>query len=130
MENKNFIGAIKLVTQEELIGRIIDQEANHIVVVQNPLKVVPVENETTQIKMKGFQLEPWIRSSVESMIAIDKDKIITVVEVDNDVASFYFKILSTSNLNRVQKTSSKKHNGYVTKVNQARMLLEKIYKSN
>jgi hypothetical protein len=131
MENNHFVGIIKLITKEELIGNIIYDDETDIIMIENPMVVVPVESGNSQIKMKGFQLEPWLRSCMDDMVAVSRDKIITVAEASTDVAIFYLKIISSNNLNKIAKSNSnKKHNGYITKVNEARMLLEKIYNNH
>lgn len=131
MENNHFVGIIKLITKEELIGNIIYDDETDIIMIENPMVVVPVESGNSQVKMKGFQLEPWLRSCMDDMVAVSRDKIITVAEASNDVAIFYLKIISSNNLNKVTRSNSnKKHNGYITKVNEARMLLEKIYNNH
>lgn len=131
MESTHFVGIIKLVTKEELIGNIIYDDQTDIIMIENPMVVVPVESGNSQIKMKGFQLEPWLRSCTDDMVAVSRDKIITVTEASTDVAVFYLKIISSNNLNKVTRSNNgKKHNGYVTKVNEARMLLEKIYNNH
>lgn len=128
---EEFYGSIKLVSGEEIFAEILPVEENgrSVLILSDP-----VEIDTINLgSVEGLRMIPWIRSlSKEGLVVIPMDKVITVVEApeDSEVVSSYMKFiyskLSGSGSRKI-KVSEKM--GYKTSVDQARKLLEKIYRS-
>ena len=122
MDKTEFLAAIKLVSGEELLSMVtsVHDENGDYLIVENPIEV---EEVMLPNKQAGAKVQPWIKFSREDQFVIPKDKIITIVEVAEDVAVFYH--MSLRKLNTDIITDAK---GKITTVDEARIKLDKIFK--
>lgn len=129
MPDEEFLGAIKLVTGEELLATVcpVYDENGEYLIVENPIEV----EEVTMGKKQGAKIGPWMKFSNESTFVIPKEKVITVVEVGPEVQVFY--TLALRKLNRdsqeLNYTGSDEF-GKIGTVDECRDLLEKLFKAN
>jgi hypothetical protein len=125
----DFYASIKLKTGEEIFARVLPcDEGDRInLIVTNP---IVVENYKSRSGMQGYKIEPWMKTTTEDMFLIRMEDVITITE-NNDVEMI---ILHES---YVKKISDLKNNkplisrkmGYLANVDDAKKLLEKIYKN-
>ena len=131
---EEFYSVIKLVSGEEIFALVSidnDQE-DPIVVLQNPLVMkVMSSSRGGYIKVK-----PWMELSNHEMFLIKPDKIITMSEMrDPKVIAIYERYCMEEeddilNLNRLHgKVNVSEEMGYVSSVEKARDLFEKLYNS-
>ncbi len=122
MDKTEFLAAIKLVSGEELLSMVtsVHDENGDYLIVENPIEV---EEVMLPNKQAGAKVQPWMKFSREDQFVIPKDKIITIVEVAEDVAVFYH--MSLRKLNTDIITDAK---GKITTVDEARIKLDKIFK--
>ena len=127
-----FIGMIKLVSGEEIIGSVLVCEEENGFVVETPFSIDETIIETPAGEMVKVDLRPWIKFSAEEIIFIEKEKTITVYEADERITSIYNRTLRKY-LNQDDNTSQIPLNeemGFKTKVDEARNNLEKIFKDS
>ena len=128
-EENEFLGAIKLITGEELLAKVthvFDEDGDYIIV-EDPIEV----EEVTLGKKQGAKINPWMKFSNENTFIIPKEKVITVVECGPEVAIFYS--LSLRKLHRSMddlKLSGSTELGRIGSVDECRDLLEKLFKAN
>ena len=122
MDKTEFLAAIKLVSGEELLSMVtsVHDENGDYLIVENPIEV---EEVMLPNKQAGAKVQPWMKFSREEQFVIPKDKIITIVEVAEDVAVFYH--MSLRKLNTDFITDAK---GKISTVDEARIKLDKIFK--
>ena len=122
MDKAEFLAAIKLVSGEELLSMVtsVHDENGDYLIVENPIEI---EEVVMPNKQAGCKVQPWMKFSREEQFVIPKDKIITIVEVTEDVAVFYH--MSLRKLNTVFITDAK---GKISTVDEARIKLDKIFK--
>ena len=122
MDKTEFLAAIKLVSGEEILSMVtsVHDENGDYLIVENPIEV---EEVMLPNKQAGAKVQPWMKFSREDQFVIPKDKIITIVEVAEDVAVFYH--MSLRKLNTDIITDAK---GKITTVDEARIKLDKIFK--
>ena len=122
MDKTEFLAAIKLVSGEELLSMVtsVHDENGDYLIVENPIEV---EEVMLPNKQAGAKVQPWMKFSREEQFVIPKDKIITIVEVAEEVAVFYH--MSLRKLNTDIITDAK---GKITTVDEARIKLDKIFK--
>ena len=122
MDKTEFLAAIKLVSGEELLSMVtsVHDENGDYLIVENPIEV---EEVMLPNKQAGAKVQPWMKSSREEQFVIPKDKIITIVEVAEEVAVFYH--MSLRKLNSDFITDAK---GKISTVDEARIKLDKIFK--
>ena len=122
MDKTEFLAAIKLVSGEELLSMVTsvhDDENGDYLIVENPIEV---EEVILPNKQAGAKVQPWMKFSREEQFVIPKDKIITIVEVAEEVAVFYH--MSLRKLNTDFITDAK---GKISTVDEARIKLNKIF---
>ena len=122
MDKTEFLAAIKLVSGEELLSMVtsVHDENGDYLIVENPIEV---EEVILPNKQAGAKVQPWMKFSREEQFVIPKDKIITIVEVTEEVAVFYH--MSLRKLNTDFITDAK---GKISTVDEARINLDKIFK--
>ena len=118
MDKTEFLAAIKLVSGEEILSMVtsVHDENGDYLIVENPIEV---EEVMLPNKQAGAKVQPWMKFSREDQFVIPKDKIITIVEVAEDVAVFYH--MSLRKLNTDIITDAK---GKITTVDEARIKLD------
>ena len=121
MDKTEFLAAIKLVSGEELLSMVtsVHDENGDYLIVENPIEV---EEVILPNKQAGAKVQPWMKFSREDQFVIPKDKVITIVEVAEDVDVFYH--MSLRKLNTDFITDAK---GKISTVDEARIKLNKIF---
>ena len=121
MDKTEFLAAIKLVSGEELLSMVtsVHDENGDYLIVENPIEV---EEVILPNKQAGAKVQPWMKFSREDQFVIPKDKVITIVEVAEDVEVFYH--MSLRKLNTDFMTDAK---GKISTVDEARIKLNKIF---
>lgn len=127
--NSEFLGLIKLTSGDEIIGNIIVCEQENGFVIENPFVVDEEIIETSKGEMLKVDLRPWIKFSKEDIVFIEKEKTITVYEADSRIVSIYNRTLKKYlNIENSSKVKLDAEMGFKSKVEDARELLENIYK--
>ena len=127
--NSEFLGLIKLISGEEIIGNIIVCEQENGFVIENPFIVDEEIIETPKGEMLKVDLRPWIKFSQEDIVFVEKEKTITVYEADQRIVSIYNRTVKKYfNLEDSSKVKLDAEMGFKSKVDDARKLLENIYK--
>mgnify|MGYP001353142053 FL=1 len=132
MMYSEFIGMIKLVSGEEVIGSVLVCEEENGFVVETPFSIDETIIETPAGEMVKVDLRPWIKFSAEEIIFIEKEKTITVYEADERITKIYNRTLRKY-LHQEDNTSQlplDEEMGFKTKVDDARNSLEKIFKDS
>ena len=121
MDKTEFLAAIKLVSGEEILSIVtsVHDENGDYLIVENPIEV---EEVMLPNKQAGAKVQPWMKFSREDQFIIPKDKVITIVEVAEDVEVFYH--MSLRKLNTDFITDAK---GKISTVDEARIKLNKIF---
>ena len=121
MDKTEFLAAIKLVSGEEILSMVtsVHDDNGDYLIVENPIEV---EEVLLPNKQAGAKVQPWMKFSKEDQFVIPKDKIITIVEVAEEVAVFYH--MSLRKLNTDFITDAK---GKISTVDEARIKLDKIF---
>ncbi len=125
---EDFYASIKLKTGEEIFAKVLPCDENEKIslIVTNP---IIVESYKGRGGMQGYKIEPWMKTTTEDMFLIDMKDVVTITE-NNDIEMIFL------HESYVKKTSGMKNNkiqlsrkmGYLANVNEAKKLLEKIYK--
>ena len=125
MDKTEFLAAIKLVSGEELLSMVtsVHDENGDYLIVENPIEV---EEVILPNKQAGAKVMPWMKFSREEQFVIPKEHVITIVEVAEEVAVFYHMSLRKLNCDFIPEGQS----GRISTVEQAREVLEKVFKLN
>lgn len=130
---EDFYAAIKLVTGEEILGEVIYDEQDDFIIVSNAIEVEEdMLNPGPGIYTQVFTPRMWMRFSGDDTFVIQRDKIVTISELNDQAIHFYKKCYEKAVLSKSQYISTNKVNvennvGYISSVDQARSDLENLY---
>ena len=128
---EEFHGVVKLITGEEIFGLVsIDEnDGDPVIMLQSPVIMKVFNNPTGQY----VKIKPWLELPEEDIYLIKYDKIITMTEIkDKQMIQFYERYLNDGDLDiefdgRVKLNTNL---GFVATVDDARKILEELYKLN
>ena len=129
-KDKDFIGVIKLVSGEEILSKICPcEEENKTILILD----TPVTFETVQIRQAGMgavRVHPWLDMSTDPILVIDMDKVITVTEVsDKQIIKIYERYIKDKD-RETNESPANEDMGFLSSISDARIFLEKLYKSS
>lgn len=122
---KEFYAAIKLVSGEEIFALVssIDEDDRTLLILENPVIIEPIVSRN-QV-MCGYKVKPWMSIPDDDIYIIDMNKVITMTEIsDQQIIRIYQKYNKDSSQVTLEKSM-----GFISKVDEARKILEKIYNS-
>ena len=130
MIEDDFYATIKFKSGEEIFAKVAASEEidRTILLVSNPIIVNEVQSKKG---IMGYRIEPWLKTTKEDMFMIDLKEVLTMSESsDVEMISMYQRWLrDTSKVKNDEPKLSRKM-GYISNVNDAKDILEKLYKSN
>ena len=128
MIEDDFYATIKFKSGEEIFAKVAaSEEVNRtVLLVSNPIIVNEVQGKKG---MLGYRIEPWLKTTKEDMFMIDLSDVLTMSESsDVEMISMYQRWLrDTSKIKNNEPKLSRKM-GYISNVNDAKDILEKLYK--
>ena len=124
---EEFYATIKLVTGEELVSKVCYMPDEDSLILENPLEVIPIEQQKNKVQVNGFTLVEWIRSTLDQMFILPKHHVLTISETDKKIESFYKRTLKKLN-SGVDGSQFTRKMGRLGSVNENRKFLEKLYK--
>ena len=128
MIEDDFYATIKFKSGEEIFAKVAaSEEINRtILLVSNPIIVNEVQGKKG---MLGYRIEPLLKTTKEDMFMVDLSDILTMSESsDVEMISMYQRWLrDTSKIKNDEPKLSRKM-GYISNVNDAKDILEKLYK--
>ena len=124
MPDEEFLGALKIVTGEEVLSRVsyVNDDNGSYLVLENPIVV----EEVTMDSRVGAKVSPWMKFSKERSFIVPMDRIVTCVECDIEVAAFYVMSIEKIDPDYNKKTAAKE--GNLGTVEESRAILESIFK--
>lgn len=132
MMEEDFYGTIKLKSGEEIFALICscDEDDRTLLLLSNPIVVSEVKDRKGSF---GYKIEPWLKTTTEDMFIINLSDVLTMSECfDIEMITMHQSyIRSLDKLNRKNKNSKiTRKMGYISSVEEAKDILEKIFKDN
>ena len=130
MIDDDFYATLKLKSGEEIFCKIAptEEENDIMLLVSNPIIVHEVKG---RVGIVGYKIEPWLKTTTEDMFLINMNDILTMSE-SNDIEMITMHQNFVKHNDRNSDGSSKykldRKMGYLSTINDAKDLLEKIYK--
>ena len=129
MIEDDYYATIKFKSGEEIFAKVAaSEEINRtILLVSNPIIVNEVQGKKG---MLGYRIEPWLKTTKEDMFMIDLSDILTMSESsDVEMISMYQRWLRDTTRSKNNEPKLSRKMGYISTVNDAKDILEKLYKS-
>jgi hypothetical protein len=126
---EDFYAIIKLISGEEILSKVCpcDEEDRIMLILDNPITMESIT--IRQLGISTIKVSPWLKFADDSMFIIDMEKIITMTEInDEDLIKIHQKFVKERN-KKSNKSELTSKMGYLSSVADARISLEKLYKS-
>ena len=128
---EEFYATIKLVTGEEIISKICYLPEEDKILLEKPLQVEEAKQKKGNLEVSGFSLKEWITATFEEMFVIDKEHVLTVIEIDEHIQKFYEKTLKKIEVHKNYAGGRGKklprHAGYLGSIEEKKKSLEDIF---
>ena len=129
MIEEDFYATVKLKTGEEIFAKVAASEEDDrtMLLVSNPIIVSEIKGRSGIV---GYKLEPWLKTTKEDMFLLNMDDVLTMSESsDIEMIIIYQNYIRQSSKDGNQSKLSRKM-GYIANVNDAKEILEKLYKNS
>ena len=126
----DFYGTIKFKNGEEIFAKIAASEESDriMLVIHHPITVAEVKSRAGII---GYKVEPWLKTTREDMFIINMDNILTMSESsDVHMIRMYQRFVQDTDRDSKSQPKISRKMGYITTVNDAKDILEKLYKTS
>ena len=127
---EDFYATIKLKTGEEIFSKVLPSEEgeNVVVILTNPIVVSEIK---ARGKSVGYKIEPWLKTSKEDMLIINLNDVLTMCESsDIEMIMMYQSYVRQIGKERRNEPKINRRMGYISSVNDAKEILEKLYKNS
>jgi len=130
MMEEDFYATLKLKTGEEIFAKVSAEELEDktILLLSYPATISEVK---TRMGIYGYKLEPWLKTTSEDMFILNMDDILTMSESsDIEMISMYQSYVRQYQKIKGSQPQISRKMGYIANINDAKEILEKIFKSS
>ena len=132
MIEDDFFATIKFKSGEEIFCKVAssEEEDRIILLVSNPVVIAEIKGRTGIV---GYKVEPWLKTTKDDMFLINLTDVLTMSESSDQemihMHQHYFKHNDKHN-DGSSKYKLNRKMGYLSTIDDAKNILEKIYKDN
>jgi hypothetical protein len=126
----DFYATIKFKSGEEIYAKVAasEEENRTMLLISNPITIVEVKTRTG---LAGYKVEPWLKTTKEDLFIINLDDVLTLSESsDFEMISIYQQFVQDSDKEKTGQPKITREMGYISTVNDAKDILEKLYKKS
>jgi hypothetical protein len=130
MIEEDFYCTVKLKSGEEIFAKVAASEEDDrtLLIVSNPIIVAEIKGKNGVV---GYKLEPWLKTTTEDMFILNLDDVITLSESsDIEMIMMYQSYVRNYSKHDDNKPKINRRMGYIANVNDAKEILEKLYRSS
>lgn len=127
---EDFYATIKFKNGEEIFAKVAASEEidKTVLIISNPIIIAEIKNKSQTI---GYKIEPWLKTTTEDMFLVNLDDVLTLSESsDIEMIMMYQSYIRQSNKVSQNQSEINRRMGYISNVNDAKEILEKLYKSS
>ena len=126
----DFYATLKFKSGEEVFAKVAasEEENRTMLVVHNPVTISLVKNRNG---LQGFKVDPWLKTTSEDMFIVDIADVLTLSE-SNDMEMIVMHQAFVNNADKFTRKDRQlnRRMGYLSNVQDAKKILEKIYKND
>lgn len=125
----DFYATIKLKSGEEIFSKVAASEEvdKTMLIVSNPVIVKEIRGKLNNIV--GYKVEPWLKTTKDDMFILNLDNVLTMSEsTDIEMIMMYQEYIRTNDNSDVPYSKLSREMGYISTVDDAKEILEKLYK--
>ncbi len=127
---EDFYATVKLKSGEEIFAKVAasEEEDRTLLIISNPITINEIKNRTGVV---GYKLEPWLKTTKEDMFIINLEDVLTLSESsDVEMIMMYQTFVRQTNKNGSNHSKINRRMGYISNVNDAKEILEKLFKNS
>jgi hypothetical protein len=127
---EDFYATVKLKTGEEIFAKVAasEEEDRTILIISNPIMIAEIKG---RMGVVGYKLEPWLKTTKEDMFILNLEDVLTLSESsDIEMIMMYQSFVRQSNKDSKNQSKINRRMGYLANVNDAKEILEKLYKNS
>ena len=125
---EDFYCTLKLKTGEEIFAKVAASEESDrtMLIISNPIVISEIKNRS---RILGYKIEPWLKTTKEDMFIINLQDVLTLSEsFDIEMIMMYQSYVRQSGKEKNNESRITRRMGYISNVNDAKEILEKIFK--
>jgi len=125
----DFYATIKLKSGEEIFSKVAASEEvdKTLLIVSNPVIVKEIKGKLNNVV--GYKVEPWLKTTKDDMFILNLDNVLTMSEsTDIEMIMMYQEYIRTNDNSDVPYSKLSREMGYISTVDDAKEILEKLYK--
>ncbi len=131
MIEDDFYATLKLKSGEEIFCKVAptEEEDKTILLVSNPVIIAEIKGRTGTI---GYKVEPWLKTTKDDMFVVNINDVLTMSESnDFEMINMHQQYVKHNDKNSDGSSKYKldRKMGYISNINDAKSILEKIYKT-
>jgi len=130
MIEDDFYATIKLKSGEEIYAKVAASEEDDrtLLLISNPITIVEVKTRTG---LAGYKVEPWLKTTKVDLFVVNLDDVLTLSESsDLEMISIYQQFVRDSDKAKTGQPKITREMGFISTVNDAKDILEKLYKKS
>ena len=125
----DFYATIKLKSGEEIFSKVAASEEvdKTLLIVSNPVIVKEIKGKLNNVV--GYKVEPWLKTTKDDMFILNLDNVLTMSEsTDIEMIMMYQEYIRTNDSSDIPYSKLSREMGYISTVDDAKEILEKLYK--
>jgi len=127
---EDFYATVKLKTGEEIFAKVAasEEEDRTILIISNPIIINEIKDKRGTF---GYKIEPWLKTTSEDMFIVNLDDILTLSESsDIEMITMYQSYIREYDKVKNNQSKISRKMGYIANVNDAKEILENLYKNS
>jgi len=128
MMEEEFYASLKFKSGEEVFSKVsvCDDEEEILLLLLHPIVISSVKSREGTV---GFKIEPWLKTSSDDTFIVRMDDILTISESNNiDMIMAYESYTRQIDKSKSNYSKIDRKMGYIGSIDEAKELLEKIFK--
>ena len=129
MIEDDFYATVKLKSGEEIFAKVAASEEDDrtMLLVSNPIVINELKGKNGLV---GYKIEPWLKTTTDDMFILNMNDVLTLSESsDVEMIMMYQDYVRSSNKNATNHYKLNRKMGYIANIDDAKEILEKIFKS-
>ena len=130
MIEDDFFSTVKLKSGEEIFAKVAasEEDGRTMLLITNPIVVNEIKGKMGTV---GYKVEPWLKTTTEDMFILNIADILTMSESsDIEMIMMYQDYVRASNSDEDNNKQINRRMGRIGNVNDAKEVLEKLFKKN
>lgn len=130
MIEEDFYATVKLKSGEEIFAKVAasEEEDRTMLIVSSPIIVSEIKGRSGIV---GYKIEPWLKTTTEDMFLINLEDVLTLSESsDLEMIMMYQNYIRQTDKTRSNQAKINRRMGYISNVNDAKEILEKLFKNS